>query len=128
MVATAECAGSFKGKDVGGLFYHAELGGISLRIGAKLAERFSSEESALGTGFDRLCCVANGTCNFSRTRVAALDHPQGDSLRASGTDAGHSLELGDEMLDGRRIIDALHDCCDHSSCGMPWRSCSMRRM
>jgi predicted dienelactone hydrolase len=67
--------------------------------------------------------------NLGGTSVAVLNHPQSDAFRAARPDAGHALEFRDEVLDRRRIFDPLHDCCcDHSSCGMPCRSASMRRI
>jgi hypothetical protein len=60
MVKAPECAGTFQGKDVGGLFDHAEQPGIAFRIAAYGAQGFTGKKAAAGTGHNGACGLEDG--------------------------------------------------------------------
>ena len=107
VVAAAEDAGALEGKDVGGLLDDAEEGGVAGRIGADFAEGGEAEEGTALAGADGLGGGLDGLGDFDGPGVAGLVHPEGDALGATGADAGHAAQLGDELGDGGGVIGAF---------------------
>lgn len=106
MVKTIKCTAALKAKDISGLLYHTNEARVPLRVVAKQAgTALLDEKAAIRARIN----LAGKTGKRLRQRwhaiTACLHHPQHEPLRTARTNAGQRLQLRDEALESRRIID-----------------------
>src|SRR4051812_34703747 len=104
----AKSAGAFQRQDVGWLLDDAEQRRVALGISADFAERLGGEETAARAEPDLRGGIGERAHDFLRAGVAVLDHPERDALGAARADAGHALELRDQVLERGRVFSAFH--------------------
>ena len=108
VVKAAKGAGAFQRQDVGRLLDDAEERRVAVGVGADFAERAGREEAAARAEADLRDGVGEGADDFLRAGVAVLHHPEGDALGAARADAGHALQLRDEVLERGGVFSAFH--------------------
>ena len=126
MVTTLEYPGALQRQDVGRLFDHAKWRVGAGFVAADVATLLGREKPAISAGANLGGVFQHGLGDLPTPVVflpSAADQPQGNALGAAGSDAGQTLELDNEALEGFGIVDSSHGRGDENrttkSAGFP---------
>jgi hypothetical protein len=95
--------GAFQVDDVGGLFHHAEEGGVPARVSADIAEVLVGQVEAALTEPDGLLGVYQGLSQRKGLFRGETEQVERQPLGRLRPDAGELREFVDEPLDGRAV-------------------------